>query len=426
MDQRIEQALREIGQERRLSQTRRNRIRAAMMAAAQEEARRREQRARGPASFLWLRAAPAGLALASMLLIALAAYILAGGAGGRPLARAESDGPFTLLQRRAAPPGIVWHASQDIQPNTPVAVAEGDILYAPQPVTITFEDQSIAIVQPDTEIALPGTGRGLRLQFGQVDLDVRPAAQAGAPLQFTVETRRASILVKGTRFSVSSDEHGDTVTTTQGIVEAAQRARAGAIFSAEIRAGEEAHLRDDPTAPPVVQLHAPLARAIEPDGRAIPPGVGTRQPAVILIGSAYPGGALTVEHPGLLLTTPVDLQGRFTVPVTLPDLEGACPFTLTVRSPDGRSRAGQFTVIVDRTAPDLAIDMPRLSADGARVQIQGQTEPGAAITANGIALPVSADGRFAGEIALPADRAIRVIARDFAGNESALAQTIRP
>jgi hypothetical protein len=128
----------------------------------------------------------------------------------------------------------------------------------------------------------------------------------------------------------------------------------------------------------------------------------------------------------LLLTTTVDSQGRFTVPVTLPALEGVYPFTLTIQSPDGRARAGQLSVIVDKTAPNLTIDTPQSSPDGARVRLQGQTEPGATVTANGVELLVLPDGRFASEIAMPADRAIRIVARDFAGNESTLAQTLRP
>lgn len=430
LDHRIEETLREIGNERQLSDAQRSRIRTAMIAAAQEQARRRAQRFRGLGSLVWPCLLPAGLALASVLLMAFAVYILAGGDRGRPVAEAESKASFMLLHKHTVPPGIVWYTPQVVQPNTPAVVAEGDILYAVQVVTVTFSDQSVGLIQPDTEIAALVTQRGLELRFGQVDLAVQPAAQAGAnpntQPRFSIKTRRANIVVKGTRFSVYSDDDGDTVVTTQGVVEAAQRTPAGATFSAEISAGEEVSLLDEATAPPVVQLHAPLARAIEPDGRTIPDGAGTRQPEIRLAGSAYPGGVLTIDRPGLLLTTTVDPQGQFTVPVTLPILEGIYPFTLTIQAPDGRSRAGQLNVIVDRTAPNMAIDMPQISPDGARVQIEGQTEPGATVTANGADLLVGSNGRFAGEVALPADRTIRIVARDFAGNESTLAQTVGP
>lgn len=430
LDHRIEEALREIGNERQLSHAQRSRIRAAMIVAAQERTRRRAQHPRGLGSLLWPRLLPAGLAFASMLLIAFAAYVLAGGATGNPIAEAESTAAFTLLHRRMAPLGIVWHTDRTIQPNTSTVVAEGDILYATRVVTVTFADQSVGLIQPDTEVALLVAQPGLQLRFGQVDLAVQPATQpasmAHAEPRFIIETRRARIVVKGTQFSVRSTDDGDTVTTLQGTVETNQRTPAGATFNAEIRAGEEVSLLDEATAPPVVQLHAPLARAIEPGGRTIPDGAGTRQPAVRLAGSAYPGGVLTIDRPGLLLTTTVDPQGRFTVPVTLPSIEGTHPFTLTVQAPDGRSRSGQLNVIVDRTAPNLAIDMPQTSADGARIRIQGQTEPGAAVTANGVDLLVGSDGRFAGEVAIPADRAIRIVARDFAGNESTLVQALRP
>jgi len=430
LDHRIEEALREIGNERQLSSAQRSRIRAAMIAAAQEQTRRRAQRRRGFRDIFWPRLLPAGLALASVSLIAFAAYILAGGAAGRPVAQAESSATFTLLHKHTAPLGIVWYTDRTVEPETRVLIAEGDILYAPQVVTVTFADQSIGLIQPDTEIAVLPAQRGLQLRFGQVDLAVQPAAQAGvnadAQPRFNVETRRANVGVKGTQFGVHSADDSDTVITVQGVVEVTRRGSSGMIFNTRVSAGEEVNLLDNTTAPPVVQLHAPLARVIEPGGRTIPAGVGTRAPEVNFAGSAYPGGVLSVDRPGLLITTPVDLQGWFTVPVRLPSIEGAYPFTLTIRAPDGRSRSGRLNIMVDKTAPNLAIDMPQISADGARIQIQGQTEPGSMITANGVELPVRSDGQFMGEVAMPLDRAIRVVARDFAGNESVLVQTIRP
>lgn len=428
MYHRIEKALREIGSERQLNPAQRNRIRAAMIATARQRAQRRVQHTTSLRALLWPRLIPVGLAFASVLLVAFAAYILAGGATGRPVAQAQSTATFTVFHKRSAPLGIVWHTDQTIQPDTPVVVAEGDILYAPQVVTVTFTDQSVGLIQPDTEVAILATQNGLQLRFGQVDLAVRPIAQAeaGARPRFSVETRRASIAVKGTQFSVHSADDSDTIVTTSGVVEATQRTPTGVIFRSEIRAGEEVSLIDKATAPPAVQLHAPLAEVIEPGGRVIPDGTGTRQTEVILAGRAYPGGVLTIDRPGLLLTTTVDSQGRFTVPVTLPAAEGAHPFYLTIQSPDGRSRTGQLNVVVDKTAPNLALGIPQLSADGARVQLQGQTEPGATVTANGSELLALTDGRFAGEVAMPANRTIRIVARDFAGNVSVLAQTIRP
>ncbi|MGQ9814840.1 MAG: FecR domain-containing protein [Candidatus Roseilinea sp.] len=430
LDYRIEEALRQIGNERLLSPTQRSRIRAAMIAAAQEQKRRRAQRSRGFGSLLWPRLLPVGLTLASVLLIAFAAYIFAGGERGRTIAQAKSNVSFTLLHKHTAPPGIVWYTAQVVQPDTPAVVAEGDILYASQVVTVTFSDQSIGVIHPDTEVAALVGERGLALRFGQINLTVQPGAQAdagpNAQSRFSIKTRRAHIAVRGTQFSVHSDDNGDTVVTTQGAVEATQITPTGATFSAQISAGEEVGLFDSATAPPVVQLHPPLAHAVEPDGRTIPDGAGTRQPEISFVGSAYPGGALTIDRPGLLLTTTVDSQGRFTVPVTLPALEGVYAFTLTIQAPDGRSRTSQLNVIVDRTAPAMVIDMPEISADGASVQIQGQTEPGATVTANGIDFFVDSDGRFASEVTMPIDRIIRIVARDFAGNESMLAQTVRP
>ncbi len=430
LDDRIEEALREIGKERLLSDAQRSRIRAAMIAASQEQVHRRAQRSGGLGSLLWSRLLPAGLALAAVTLIALAAYIAAGGSTGKPIAQAESHAAFTLFRRHSAPLDIAWYVDHIVQPNTPVIVAEGDILYAAQAISLTFTSQAFSLIRPGTEVALLPGRQGLQLRRGEVFVAVQPAAQVTGNFTgqniFSVDTRRASVVVKGTQFSVYSSDDGDRVVTMQGAVKTTQHRPASVRLSAEVKAGEEVSLLDGATAPPVVQLHPPLAHAIEPGGRAIPEGAGTRQPEVSLVGSAYPGGTLTVDRPGLMLTTTVDAQGRFTVPVMLPALEGVYPFTLTIQSPDGRSRAGQLNVIVDKTAPNLSIHIPQLSAEGRRVRLQGQTESGATVTANGVELPVGLDGQFAAEVAVPADRTIQIVARDFAGNESTLTQIIRP
>ena len=428
LDNRIEQALYEIGDERKLSPAQRNRIRAAMHATARQRARQREQSTRGLGSLFSSRLMPASLALAAFVLLAFAAYVFTGGAVGQPVAQAQSAAAFTLRQRHTAPFGINWYTDHIVQPGAVMAVAEGDILYAPQVVTMTFTDQSVGMIHPDTEVAALVAQSGLELRFGQVDMAVRHATQAAAANtgpRFSVETRRADVAVKGTKFSVQSSGESDTVMTTEGVVAATQRTSSGSTYSADIRVGEEVRLVDDATAPPIVQLHAPLARVVEPSGRAIPADSGTREQNVSLVGSAYPGGILTANQSGMALTTTVDAQGQFTVPITLPMAEGTYPFTLTIQSPDGRSRTGHLDVIVDKTAPNLTIEIPAPSPDGARLHLSGQTEPGATITVNGIVFAVGTDGTFGGDIDMPADRAVRVVATDVAGNESTLVQSIQ-
>ncbi|MCS7062343.1 MAG: FecR family protein, partial [Anaerolineae bacterium] len=326
LDNRIEQALREIGSEHRLSAAQRSRIRAAMIATARSRAQLRAQ-ATSRNKLFTLRLLPAGFALASLLLFVFAAYVLMGGAPRHLVAWAESESAYIVGQRHSGPFGLAWHVYITAQPNTRTPIADGDIIYAPQLVVVTFSDESVSTIRPNTEVAILNSPSGIELRSGQIDLSVHPTklpelrvdAEAGTPPRFRVATRRADIAVRGTKFSVHSDDETDMVRTTEGLVHAVQRTPSGATYKAEISAGEEVYLRDDAVAPPVVQLHAPLARAIEPNGRIILDGAGTRESLIHLIGSAYPNGTLTAIGgvDGLMITTTVDAQGRFSVPITL-------------------------------------------------------------------------------------------------------------
>lgn len=81
------------------------------------------------------------------------------------------------------------------------------------------------------------------------------------------------------------------------------------------------------------------------------------------------------------------------------------------------------------TPPPLSLDV-RGPADGSSVPsdavvVHGSTSPGAAVTINGAAVSVAADGEFTAEVALsPGDNTIEVVAADASGARESLVLTV--
>jgi hypothetical protein len=128
-------------------------------------------------------------------------------------------------------------------------------------------------------------------------------------------------------------------------------------------------------------------------------------------------------------TFPIASDGTFGgLALTLP--EGAS--TITARLVDGANEVASTsaTVVVDRTAPALAITRPKAteSLDGPDVIVEGKTEPGADVSVNDRAVRPNPDGTFTERItAAVGPLTLNVVARDKAGNETktSLAITVK-
>ncbi|MGK9167186.1 FecR domain-containing protein [Inquilinus limosus] len=93
--------------------------------------------------------------------------------------------------------------------------------------------------------------------------------------------------------------------------------------------------------------------------------------------------------------------------------------------PGERSAPWRFTVAIDEAPPFLRLDAPGEGAieRDATIEIRGETEPGATVTANGRPVAVSALGRFAGPMAASeGDNRVEIVATDPAGNVTRLAR----
>jgi hypothetical protein len=89
--------------------------------------------------------------------------------------------------------------------------------------------------------------------------------------------------------------------------------------------------------------------------------------------------------------------------------------------PGAWSASRRFERIDDRTPPFILVTAPAADAliDTATYRIEGETEPGAAVTIAGVPVPVDAGGRFARELtATPGENTAVIEATDPAGNQA--------
>ncbi|HEV8594203.1 MAG TPA: Ig-like domain-containing protein [Thermoplasmata archaeon] len=138
----------------------------------------------------------------------------------------------------------------------------------------------------------------------------------------------------------------------------------------------------------------------------------TNNPAVVVSGQTEVGASVTVD--GSPVT--VGPSGAFSTTVTLP--EGSHTFNVVARDAAGNTAASAASVVVDMTAPNLAITAPAngLLTTSSVVTVQGTADPTAQIVVNGI-VANNVAGSFSLSLALREGvNLIRVDATDPAGN----------
>jgi anti-sigma factor RsiW len=100
---------------------------------------------------------------------------------------------------------------------TPVAVGEEVRTEAGQRKRLSLPDGSILYVNEKTTVKLTADRR-LKLDRGDIYVEVSPKPHAGAEGTFTVETPKRSVSALGTKFAVQADDAGTGVVVTQGKV----------------------------------------------------------------------------------------------------------------------------------------------------------------------------------------------------------------
>ncbi|MBN1208565.1 MAG: FecR domain-containing protein [Myxococcaceae bacterium] len=113
-------------------------------------------------------------------------------------------------------------------------------------------------------------------------------------------------------------------------------------------------------------------------------------------------------EPAYTFTAPMD--GAFYWRVSAIDRDGF---------PGPRSQPRRFTVLQDVDPPHLFVQSPRHRAvvREPSVLLTGETEPGASLTLDGVALSVTPEGRFSTALELaPGERLLELVATDPAGN----------
>jgi hypothetical protein len=357
-------------------------------------------------------ALPSVVGAAAVFFVVLAIYVALGGSAEPGSAIASATGPYELRQRRTAL-FLSWQNVSTVSGGE-TALGGGDVIIATRPVTITFPDGTVAVAQPGSEFALLSGRPGIDLRRGEVETSIGAGAAAGNDgSKFSLITRRGAYRDLGTVFRAKTGADEDFLATDQGLVQAGVRTRSGDLLSADVRAREELVVPNNVTKLDV-QLQEPRARLQTGTGAEIGPGGVSASARLTVTGVAFPGGRLEVAGALAPAEGRVSADGRFAVPVAVP--EGAVRLRLTIHADDGRSRSSDLAFTVDSIAPPLAL-IQREAASG-RIGYSGKTEPGAIVTVNGQGVSVGADGAFSGEIVLPVGGALTAIARDAAGNQT--------
>lgn len=177
-----------LSSDEQMAQTQANRIRTVLgqldrepvlnsrqvhnMAAAAIVAKQRQlDMRRRPISRLGRIFRPAlsfGLSAASMACVTMGFYLVFGGSNGPIVAQATTEAPFVLREQRNAL-GMSWYEEKQIEAGAKVTFHEGDMIYATQPVTLSFSASDASILQPQTEVVMLSRNLGLEVRFGRVD-----------------------------------------------------------------------------------------------------------------------------------------------------------------------------------------------------------------------------------------------------------------
>ncbi len=147
----------------------------------------------------------------------------------------------------------------------------------------------------------------------------------------------------------------------------------------------------------------------------------TNDPVVSVAGRTDPGVTVTVDGNAVS----VGLTGIFQVDLTLAD--GTHSISVVSTDAAGNSASATVDIIVDTVAPTISLSSP---SSGSTVQIAtvtvtGITEPGAAVTVNGLAPVVDANGAFSFNLGLTeGSNTITATATDPAGNSASTSVSV--
>jgi hypothetical protein len=184
------------------------------------------------------------------------------------------------------------------------------------------------------------------------------------------------------------------------------------VFSASDRAGNFRTVTRSvvlDTAAPVLEVGSPLGGAI------------LRTASVAVTGICEPGITLTVNG-----QTADTSAGVFNATLTLP--EGANRIAVVGKDAAGNTVSREISVLVDLTAPSLAIVEPQngFRTGDRSVLVVGITEPGAVVTVNGVAAVVDTFGKFTVQLTLTkGSNQVTATATDAAGNANTQKLTVK-
>ena len=147
----------------------------------------------------------------------------------------------------------------------------------------------------------------------------------------------------------------------------------------------------------------------------------TNDPAVTVSGMTEPGATVTING------TPVSVNtfGFFIIAPTLPD--GDHTFTVVATDSAGNVATEVVDITVDTVAPAVSLTSPAsgTTVQVATVTVTGTTEPGAAVTVNGLAPEVDANGAFSFNLGLTeGSNTITATATDLAGNSASTSVSV--
>ena len=148
------------------------------------------------------------------------AFLLAQNFRTNPSPQPEPGGPGvaqTAADRHSALAALVTPRARPTVPAAAVAVGDQVRTEAGQRRRVALPDGSIVYVNEETTIQVLGD-RKLKLERGDLFIEVAPKPNAGAAATFTVETPKRSVSALGTKFAVQAADAGTGVVVTQGKV----------------------------------------------------------------------------------------------------------------------------------------------------------------------------------------------------------------
>ena len=109
-----------------------------------------------------------GFSAASAACVAMGFYLIFGGNNGPIVAQATTEAPFVLREQRSAL-GLNWYEEKQIEAGANVVFHEGDMIYATQPVTLSYSNSDASVIQSQSEVVVLSRNLGLEVRFGRID-----------------------------------------------------------------------------------------------------------------------------------------------------------------------------------------------------------------------------------------------------------------